>query len=137
MSRFDSDLREGLEVVLGTPVPALADESFLFFEQWLAERNLGLVPVANARNFEWGDARSPGKRFDQHVWLERVRLQQCGDVGHQSPLATGVAERTVNRPSPEQLFPADLHCATVEQPPHGKSGSRGTDWAAARAMERT
>jgi hypothetical protein len=59
VSRFDSDLREGLEVVLGTPVPALADESFLFFEQWLAERNLGLVPVANARNFEWATLAPP------------------------------------------------------------------------------
>ena len=68
MSRFDSDLREGLEVVLGTPVHAPADESFLFFEQWLAERNLGLVPVANARNFEW-----PG------YWLARVR---SGDGDH-------------------------------------------------------
>jgi len=68
VSRFDSELREGLEVVLGTPVPPPADESFLFFEQWLAERNLGLVPVANARNFEW-----PG------YWLARVR---SGDGDH-------------------------------------------------------
>jgi hypothetical protein len=68
VSRFDSELREGLEVVLGTPVPAPAGESFLFFEQWLAERSLGLVPVANARNFEW-----PG------YWLARVR---SGDGDH-------------------------------------------------------
>jgi hypothetical protein len=40
----------------------------LFFEQWLAERNLGLVPVADARNFEW-----PG------YWLARVR---SGDGDH-------------------------------------------------------
>jgi MOSC domain-containing protein len=37
-------------------------EAFLFFRQWLAERNLGLVPIANARGFEW-----PGH------WLARVR----------------------------------------------------------------
>jgi hypothetical protein len=34
----------------------------VFFRQWLAERNLGLVPIANPRDFDW-----PGH------WLARVR----------------------------------------------------------------
>jgi hypothetical protein len=62
VSRFDSELRDCLEVVLGTSAPAPDDEAFLFFKQWLAERNLGLVPIANARDFDW-----PG------YWLARVR----------------------------------------------------------------
>ena len=36
----------------------------MFFKQWLAERNLGLVPIANARKFDW-----PG------YWLARVRSE--------------------------------------------------------------
>ena len=62
MSPFDAELREGLEVVLGTPVPVPTYESSLFFEQWLAERNLGLAPIANPGDFDW-----PG------YWLARVR----------------------------------------------------------------
>lgn len=60
--RFDSELREGLELILGTPVPAPAEEALLCFKQWLAERNLGLVPIANVGDFAW-----PG------YWLARVR----------------------------------------------------------------
>jgi hypothetical protein len=62
VSPFDAELREGLEVVLGTRVPSPAYDPSLFFEQWLAERNLGLVPIANPRDFDW-----PG------YWLARVR----------------------------------------------------------------
>jgi len=59
---FDTELRECLEIVLGTPPPEPEYEALLFFKQWLAERNLGLVPIANAREFAW-----PGH------WLARVR----------------------------------------------------------------
>jgi hypothetical protein len=43
-------------------VPVPTYESSLFFEQWLAERNLGLAPIAHPRDFDW-----PG------YWLARVR----------------------------------------------------------------
>jgi len=59
---FDSELRDGLEVILGTPPPEPDYDAFLFFKQWLAGRNLGLVPIADARDFDW-----PG------YWLARVR----------------------------------------------------------------
>lgn len=62
MSPYASELRGCLEVVLGTPPPVADYEPFLFFKQWLAERNLGLVPIANAHEFDW-----PGH------WLARVR----------------------------------------------------------------
>jgi hypothetical protein len=44
------------------PEPAAADDSVRFFKQWLAERNLGLVPIADAATFDW-----PGQ------WIAVVR----------------------------------------------------------------
>ena len=69
MVPFDSDLRECLEIVLGTRPPAPEYDAPRFFRQWLAQRNLGLVPVADARDFDW-----PGP------WLARVRTAD-GDHG--------------------------------------------------------
>jgi hypothetical protein len=61
-------MRECLGVVLGVSPPSPEYEGLLFFKQWLAERNLGLVPIANASAFDW-----PG------YWLARVR---SGDGDH-------------------------------------------------------
>jgi hypothetical protein len=47
------DLRDCLGELLGSPVPDAGDEPILFFRQWLAERNLGLVPIADAASFAW------------------------------------------------------------------------------------
>ncbi len=55
-------LRDCLREILGTVPPPPEDDALLFFKQWLAERNLGLVPIDNAASFEW-----PGR------WLARVR----------------------------------------------------------------
>ena len=62
MSAFDSEFRECLEIVLGSAPPEPDYEPLVFFRQWLAERNLGLVPIANASTFDW-----PG------CWLARAR----------------------------------------------------------------
>jgi hypothetical protein len=43
-------------------LPSPDYDPFLFFKQWLAERNLGLVPIASPGEFAW-----PGQ------WLARVR----------------------------------------------------------------
>jgi hypothetical protein len=59
---FDSELRHCLEIVLGSAPPEPDYEPRIFFRQWLAERNLGLVPIANPGGFDW-----PG------YWLARVR----------------------------------------------------------------
>jgi hypothetical protein len=64
VSAFDAELRGCLEIVLGTAPPKPDFEPLVFFKQWLAERNLGLVPIASARDFDW-----PGH------WLARVRAQ--------------------------------------------------------------
>jgi hypothetical protein len=59
---FDADLRECLGLVLGEEPPEPDYDPLVFFKQWLAERNLGLVPIAKAGEFEW-----PGH------WIARVR----------------------------------------------------------------
>jgi len=59
---FASELRQCLGVVLGSAPPEPDFEPLTFFGQWLGERNLGLVPIANAGDFDW-----PG------YWLARVR----------------------------------------------------------------
>src|SRR5262245_37264048 len=59
---FEVEMRECLELIVGAPTPEPEYDAPLFFRQWLAERNLGLVPIADASEFAW-----PGQ------WLARVR----------------------------------------------------------------
>lgn len=61
---FANELRTCLGEILGAPVPepAETDEPLRFFRQWLAGRNLGLVPVVDASAFDW-----PGQ------WIAIVR----------------------------------------------------------------
>ena len=49
---------------MGDEVPEPEYDALVFFKQWLAERNLGLVPIAGANAFEW-----PGH------WIARVRAR--------------------------------------------------------------
>lgn len=64
MSPFANELRACLGEMLRAPVPdpAETDDPVRFFKQWLAERNLGLVPVDGAAAFDW-----PGQ------WIAVVR----------------------------------------------------------------
>jgi len=59
---FDGELQECLGLILGVDAPEPEYDVLVFFRQWLAERNLGLVPIAAAAAFEW-----PGH------WIARVR----------------------------------------------------------------
>src|SRR3954466_4694338 len=61
---YESELRNGLELILGTrpPDPAPGSDPLLVTRQWLGERNLGIVPVADPAGFDW-----PGH------WIARVR----------------------------------------------------------------
>ena len=68
MAAFESELRLCLGEILGEPSPDPGTDALPFFRQWLAERNLGLVPIADAGAFSW-----PGR------WLARVR---AGDGDH-------------------------------------------------------
>jgi hypothetical protein len=81
---FANDLRACLAELLRGPVPepADADDPVRFFKHWLAERNLGLVPIADAARFDWpgpwiavfrdGDAQHALVKFGSPpgVWLD-------------------------------------------------------------------
>lgn len=56
---FADDLRGCLASILGSDVPE--GDGLRFYGQWLAERNLGLVPIADAASFAW-----PG------YWIGRI-----------------------------------------------------------------
>ena len=62
MTPYEQELHECLGMIVGASLPLPDYEPLLFYRQWLAERNLGLVPIANAGTFDW-----PGH------WLARVR----------------------------------------------------------------
>jgi hypothetical protein len=55
VSPFANELRSCLSELLRAPVPepAETDDPVRFFKQWLAERNLGLVPIDDAAAFDW------------------------------------------------------------------------------------
>lgn len=52
---LSDELQACLSEMLGTTVPQAngAVEPVRFFQQWLAERNLGLVPIAEPASFDW------------------------------------------------------------------------------------
>jgi len=62
---FDAELRACVETILGVRPPLAGGDDLVLLKHWLAERNLGLVPIADADEFAW-----PG------AWLARVRLGQ-------------------------------------------------------------
>jgi hypothetical protein len=63
----EAELRDCLELILGTrpPDPAPGSDPLLVTRQWLAERNLGLVPVADPARFDWAGH-----------WIARVRTSR-------------------------------------------------------------
>jgi len=65
---FDAELPQCIEQIVGAVPPTAGSDALLLVGQWLAERNLGLVPVDGAAAFSW-----PG------LWLARVRV---GDDRH-------------------------------------------------------
>ncbi len=65
---FDAELGDALALIMGSDLPAPEGDAARFYRQWLAEQNLGLVPIASPSGFEW-----PGH------WIARVR---SGDSDH-------------------------------------------------------
>ena len=58
------ELRNCLGELLGSGIPEASSDSepFRFFRQWLAERNLGLVPIADPASFDWAGKWIGGDR---------------------------------------------------------------------------
>jgi hypothetical protein len=116
---FDDEVRECLEEMLRAPIPPAEAEPIVFFKQWLAERNLGLVPVDAAATFAW-----PGQ------WLARVRTSD-GDhavVMFGSPsgpwLDPGNAfDRAATVEAGWLLAPLDLHLPTERPSADARRGS--------------
>jgi MOSC domain-containing protein YiiM len=117
-----SDLRACLGEILRSPVPQQGetDDPVRFFRQWLAERNLGLVPIDEAATFDW-----PGP------WIAVVR-----EGGHEhalvmfgSPSGPWLDPSNAYREGQRVeagwvLTPLDLHLP-VDQP-YGSAPAPGT-----------
>ncbi len=119
MSTYEDELRDCLGVVLGSTPPVPEFEALSFFKQWLAETNLGLVPIAGAATFSW-----PGE------WLARVRATD-GDhavvmYGSPSGPMFDPAGALAGGGTIEEgwlVAPLDLH-VPIEQP-WGRAGGTG------------
>lgn len=116
------DLRDCLAELLGGPAPDVPDGSIdpvRFFRQWLAGRNLGLVPIADAASFDWAgqwiavvdgaDGQHAVVMFGSPsgVWLDPAGAYTQGQI------TAGWV-----------LTPLDLHLST--QKPYGVEAGAGT-----------
>jgi hypothetical protein len=113
-------LGECLGAILGEPPPVPEDDAFLFFKQWLAERNLGLVPIAGAATFSW-----PGH------WLARVK----GADGDHAVVMFGSPSGALHDPAgalsaggtiEEGWLLARLDLQLPAQEPYGRTRSAGS-----------
>lgn len=117
------DLRDCLRDLLDSGVPEApdpSDEPFRFFRQWLAESNLGLVPIAEPSSFDW-----PGK------WIAVIE----GSAGRHAIVMFGSPSGVWLDPADAHtdgarivagwmLAPLDLHLPT--QRPYGTTAGSGT-----------
>jgi hypothetical protein len=121
VSDFASELRACLSEILRGPVPqAEGDNPALFYRQWLAERNLGLAPIADAGSFDWpgqwiGVLRD-GSREHAVVMFgspSGVWLDPAGAYGGGARIEAGW-----------MVTPLDLHLPTDR--PYGAAQATGT-----------
>ncbi|MGN6431863.1 MAG: MOSC domain-containing protein [Gaiellaceae bacterium] len=123
VSTLAGELHDCLSEVFGGPVPAPPDDvedPERFFQQWLAERNLGLVPIEDAGSFDW-----PGQ------WIALVRGvdRQHAVVMFGSPSGlwldpSGVYQDDVRIDAGLMLTPLDFHLPTSV--PYGSVEGVGT-----------
>lgn len=113
---FEGELRECLAAILGTAPPEPEGDALVFFRQWLAERNLGLVPIEDARAFAW-----PGD------WLARVGDHAVVMFGSPSGPVLDPGGALAGGGAIEQgwlVAPLDLRLPIEE--PYGRASSTGT-----------
>ena len=79
------DLRDCLSDLLGSGVPEgphHSDEPFRFFRQWLAERNLGLVPIADPSRISATDSNAVVSAARQvHFLSKSCAIIPCPERG--------------------------------------------------------
>jgi hypothetical protein len=116
------DVRNCLAEVLGGAVPEVPDddvEPCQFFRQWLAERNLGLVPIAEPASFAWAG---------QWIAVADGRDGQHAVVMFGSPSGVWLDPAGANDEGTQitagwMLAPLDLHLQT--QTPYGTAAGVG------------
>ena len=120
--RFANEFRACLSEILRAPVPEAAErgDPVRFFKQWLAERNLGLVPIDNAAAFDW-----PG----QWIAVFRDGQGEHALVMFGSPSGVWLDPSNAYREGTRieagwMLTPLDLHLPT--QRPYGAAPAVGT-----------
>jgi hypothetical protein len=113
---FDEELRRCVSEVLGVGAPQAEDEPVRFYSQWLAERNLGLVPIADPGTFAWSGQ-----------WIAAVRAggERHAVVMYGSPSGpwldpAGVFTAGASIDEGWLVAPLDLHLPT--EPPSGRPG---------------
>jgi hypothetical protein len=113
---FDTELRECLGIVLGEPPPEPEHDPLLFFKQWLAGRNLGLVPIASPELFAW-----PGH------WIARVGDHAVVMFGSPSgPVHDPAGALADGGAIAEGWLLARLDVRLPIEPPHGGTRLAGT-----------
>jgi len=116
MSAFETELRACLGEVLGEEPPVPDTEALLFFKQWLAERNLGLVPIDDAASFDWAGQ-----------WLARVGQHAVVMFGSPSGVWLDPGNAFADGATVDagwMLTPLDLHLPTDR--PYGAATGSGT-----------
>ena len=123
MPTLASELRDCLSEMIGGRVPTPPpdfDDPERFFRQWLAARNLGLVPIDDARSFAWAG---------QWIALVRDVDRQHAVVMFGSPSGVwldpaGVYRDGVTIDAGLMLTPLDLHLPI--DAPYGRFDGVGT-----------
>jgi hypothetical protein len=116
------DLHACLSEILRNPPPepAETDEPVRFFRQWLAERNLGLVPIADAAGFDW-----PGQWIAVvHDGEDEHALVMFGSPSGVWLDPSNAYHEATHIEAGWMLTPLDLHLSTDH--PYGAAAVAGT-----------
>jgi len=117
MTACEDDLRACLSELLREPAPPVeGDDPLRFYRQWLAERNLGLVPIDDAASFDWAGQ-----------WLARVGQHAVVMFGSPSGVWLDPGNAFADGATVDagwMLTPLDLHLPTDR--PYGAATGSGT-----------
>jgi len=110
-------LREAVAHALGIASEEVPGESELRLRQWLAQRNLGLVPVADPAAFAW-PGRFLGRRQGEERWLVLFGVPPGVIAGEGDVIAAGggALEDDPGTRGPRGGAPAPLEAAFVLAP---------------------
>ena len=108
---FADELRAHIRTIIGAAVPPAEGDAVAFFRPWLAERNLGLVPIADPATFSW-----PG------YWIAQSGEHAVLMYGSPSGPVDGALDGAID--AGWMISPLDLDLPTKE--PYGSPAGTGT-----------